>query len=152
MALRITIKVTGDKKVMRKLAVLRRAGLNMPRAMDEIGEKAIDYYGNDAFATRGRVYGGAWQELTPAYKKWKEKNYAGRGILQLSGEMQGGFFARSSDNKVTIDNRSPIYKYHQSSAPRTKMPRRQMAGVNEPIKRIVKEAIRRDITRQLSEV
>lgn len=145
--LKMTIRISGDDKVRRKLARMRT--LKLRNAMDEIGEKAISYFSNDAFATKGRVFGAAWQDLTPAYKRWKEKNYAGRGILQRTGNMQNSFFAEVGDTSVTIDNHSPVYKYHQSSAARTVMPRRQMAGINEPIKRIVKEAVKRDIERQL---
>lgn len=147
--LKMTIRVTGDKEVMRKLAVLRRAGMDNKNVMQEIGKEAIDYFSKDSFATKGRVFGSGWPDYSPAYKVWKEKNYAGRGMLQLTGDMQDSFFATTTSNSVTINNHSPHYKYHQSSAARTKMPRRQMAGINNPIKRMVKDAITKDINRKL---
>lgn len=146
--LNITIKIAGDAKVMRKLKTLRN--IDFTQANREIGKELVDYYGNDAFATRGTVFGKRWPEYNPAYKVWKEKKYAGRGMLQLTGTMQKSFFSTVTKNTVTIDNHSPIYKYHQSSAPRTKMPRRQMAGVNGKAKDIVRTAITKDLNRILA--
>ena len=148
--LRMTIRVTGDKQVMHKLAILRRAGIDNKDVMQEIGKEAVSYYESDSFSTRGRVFGSAWKDLSPAYKVAKQEKWGSAyPILVASGDMQRGFFARATKNSVTIDNKSPYYKYHQSSASRTKMPRRQMAGINNPIKRIVKDAITKDINRKL---
>ena len=36
----------------------------------------------DVFASQGR---GGWAQLSPAYARWKEKHYPGKGILELTG-------------------------------------------------------------------
>lgn len=149
MSLRMKITIKGDEQVMRKLAVLRRAGDDNHKIMEEIGREAIDYFSKDAFATKGRVFGAAWPDYNPAYKKWKEKHYAGRGMLQLTGTMQDGFFAVATKSSVTIDNHSAVYKYHQSTAARNKLPRRAMAGINPAIKRMVRDKVSQDIDRRM---
>ena len=34
------------------------------------------------FASQGR---GGWAQLSPAYARWKERNFPGKGILELTG-------------------------------------------------------------------
>ena len=36
----------------------------------------------DVFASQGR---GGWAQLSPAYARWKERNFPGKGILDLTG-------------------------------------------------------------------
>lgn len=155
MSIVIAVEIKGDAEVMRRLEILKKGGLDNETAMKEIGKQLIVYYANDAFASRGRVYGSAWAPLSPQYKKWKEKRYPGRGILQRSsgGGMQGNFFAVTTKNSLIINNRSPHYKYHQSSAPRkTKLPRRKMAGFNGPLRKMIRDIYRDNIERQIASV
>jgi phage gpG-like protein len=146
--LKMSIKITGDKAVMRKLGNLRT--MNLTTAFKEIGEEAIDYYSNDSFATSGTNLGRKWPALNPAYKKWKEKKYGTASrMLVATGTMQKSFFAKTTKNSVAISNKADYYKYHQSTAPRSKIPRRPMAGINKHIKDIVRTAINKDIDKIL---
>ncbi len=70
-----------------------------------------------------------------------------------TGAMAAGFTASHTATSVTIGNTAKYYKYHQSSAARSsKLPRRQMAGVNGKIKDMVRDAVRADIKKKLATV
>lgn len=153
MGLRITVKISGDATVQRKLAILGNDLNKLPEAMKNIGKEAAEYYRTTGFSDRGRPWGAGWQDLSVQYKKWKEKHYAGRPTLVRTGDMQDGFFAESNSTSVTIDNSVSYYKYHQSSADRkSNLPRRQMAGVNGKIKDMVRSEIRAAIIKKLDAV
>lgn len=153
MSLRLTIKVSGDETVRRKLAILGNEVNKLPNAMKEIGRQAAEYYGSVGFSDKGRPWGEPWQDLSTQYKKWKEKHFAGRPTLVRTGDMQAGFFAKASDDSVTISNSVSYYKYHQSSAARkSNLPRRQMAGINGKIVSMVRSEIREEIRRKLARV
>jgi len=153
MGLRITVKISGDATVRRKLAILGNEVNKLPNAMDAIGKEAVRYYGSIGFTDQGRPWGEAWQQLSVQYKKWKEKHYAGRPMLVMTGDMKDSFFARTNSTSVTIDNSASYYKYHQSSAPRkSNLPRRRMAGINGKIKDVVRSEIRKEIIRKLDAV
>lgn len=53
--------------------------------------------------------------------------------------MQFSFYANATSNSVTIGNTKPYFKYHQSTAPRKHLPRRQMLGINEDVISIVRQ-------------
>lgn len=154
--LSIGISVQGNDKVLRKLKKLGDSANDHRDAMREIGRQAVNYYGGTAFTDRGRPWGKAWADWSPAYKKWREKHFAGHPMLMLGGKgsehMQTRFFAKEDGNSVTIGNSASYYKYHQSSAPRSKIPRRQMAGINGNIKDIVKNVLREDLRNKLDRV
>ncbi len=153
MSLQISITISGDATVKRKLAILGREINHMPDAMRKIGAEAADYYRTTGMSDRGRPYGSSWPDLSVQYKKWKEKHYPGRPIMVRTGSLERGFFAESTPSSVTISNHASYYKYHQSNAARgSNLPRRQIAGVNGKIKDMVKAAVRADLVQKLDSV
>lgn len=60
--------------------------------------------------------------------------------------MKKGFDATFPDvNSVTIGNKMDYFKYHQSSAPRSKLPRRVMMSTGGNVKTIIGDIIQADI-------
>lgn len=165
--LSIDLKITGDQEVQRKLRKLGDGINDLSDSMRQIGQSAISYYSTDSFAYRGRNFGAAWTGYATATQlardNRKSKAFARQGntLLIKSGSMQSGFFAKADRSSVIIDNHAPYYKYHQSSAARKSsfktpgahgLPRRQMAGVNNDIKTIVKSIIRQDVMNKLKRI
>lgn len=151
MALLISVKIEGDQIVARRLRAIGNGINDLSLAMRDIGKEAIGYYASH-FAYKGSPYGESWPDYSIQYKKWKEKHSKSGSaypMLVFSGKMQEGFFATTTNSSVTIDNHMPYYKYHQSTAERTKIPRRAMAGINTDIKDMVKATIRKEIIRKI---
>lgn len=149
--LNVTIKITGTSQEIAKLKRLTNGLKDLGSAMKEVGSETKKYYAGQAFASQGGVYGDEWQTLSPAYAKYKTKKYRGsRGLLVATGDMQRSFTFSSTKNSVTIGNDSPVFAYHQSTQARTKMPRRQMLGVNRDVRGIVKQVIEADIKRKIN--
>jgi len=145
----ITVVITGNKELQTKIKRLGNSIYDQRASMAEIGRSAAVYYANQGFNSQGGVFGSPWQRLSPRYAAWKAKNYPGRPPLVRTGKMQNSFDFQATSSTVLIGNSSPQFKYHQSSAPRRVIPRRASIGVNDQIKRMVREAISRDISQKL---
>jgi hypothetical protein len=119
--------------------------------MRSIGQQAASYYSNEAFGSQGGVFGRPWPRLAQSTVRAKLKRYPAFVNLPLvaSQTMKEGFTASYGRNQVVIGNSAPYFKYHQSSLPRHKLPRRQMIGINDPIRRIVRDAIKGDTERKI---
>lgn len=147
---KVTIVIKGDKDVQLKLKRLGRSLHDFKHSMDRIGSKASDYFANQGFGSQGGVFNSKWSRLSPGYAAQKSKRYPGRPPLVATGAMQNSFEHKARPESVTVTNSSPYFKYHQSSLPRTKMPRRQTMGVNEPVRRIVRQELQAEMRRKIA--
>lgn len=137
----VTIVVKGDKEVAAKM---RRLGVSLNdhrKALNDVSKQAIQYYQNQGFQG---VFG-PWAPLNPVYAAQKAQKWRGRGILVASGRMQDSFYADVTKTYAVIGNKANQFKYHQSTLPRTKMPRRATMGINEPIKRMIRQAFQQEM-------
>lgn len=150
--MKVTIEIKGSKEVQLKLKRMGSALYSFPEAMKEIGAEAADYYANEGFNSQGGVFGAVWKGLSPRTIAIKSKLYPQFVNVPLvaSGSMKNSFVASSSSSQVIITNTAPQYKYHQSTAARSKLPRRQMAGVNDPIRQLVREKIEKEVIRKIN--
>ena len=48
---------------------------------------------------------GGWPQLSPAYARWKERNFPGKGILELTGAYRSAATQIGSPHNVIDDNR-----------------------------------------------
>lgn len=147
--LQVTVTITGSKETRKRLDRLGASLLNFKDAMDEIGKTSADYFSNQGFASQGGVFGAKWQPLQARYAVRKFRRFPGRSPLVASGAMQRGFTYTAGRQEVTVSNKTEYFKYHQSTAPRSHLPRRQMMGINQPIKNFVGTIIKDDITRKI---
>lgn len=155
MSLSVTIHITGDKEVMRRVEKLGTDLYRLRPAMDVIGKGVAEYYSTIGITDRGKPWNNPWPDYSPTYKIWKEINYPGRPMMVLGGpkseNLKDSFAWQATNTGVRIYNTASYFKYHQSSAPRTKIPRRQIMGINNPIRRMVSEAIKLEIRRKILE-
>jgi phage gpG-like protein len=150
--MQISIKVSGDKQVLAKLEKLGDKLTRFGPEMDKIGDSLETYYAGQVFASQGGILGTPWARLSKGYAEEKAKQYPGRGPLVKTGKMIGGFRHKSNDQSVTVSNRMPYFVYHQSSAPRHKIPYRPMMGVNRDVKSIIAQMIEVGVRKRIDEV
>ena len=67
--------------------------------------------------------------------------------------MQHSFAYRTTETSATMFNTKDYFKYHQSSAPRkSNLPRRQMMGINELNKAMIRKIVKEDLAKKLATV
>lgn len=150
--MRINVTVKGDQETLDRLHKLGSDLHNFTDAMKVIGKSLATYYASTGFTDQGLPFGDEWAPLSPRYLKWKEKHYAGAGMLIRTGTMQESFEFSSDQNSVTIDNKAKYFKYHQSTAARKKIPRRATMGINEGIRSTIGLIIEQDVRRKIDGV
>jgi len=145
----VSITITGTREVRAKIKKLGSSIYDLKSSMSVIGRQAADYYANQGMLSQGGVFGSGWKPLSARYAARKAKLYPGRPILVATGTMKDSFNYSATSTSVLVGNTAPQFKYHQSSEPRTKIPRRPMLGVNDQIKRMVREELTREITQKI---
>lgn len=143
------VRVTGDKETIRRL---RRAGVDLKdlsAEMDETGGYLKREYGGPLFETAGQTIGERWRELSEPYKLYKRRRWPGAGILQASGRMQGAFRVQSGRDFVFLDNPTKYLVYHDSPAPRRKLPRRVIYKLADAQKRVIVDTFERGVQKKM---
>jgi hypothetical protein len=148
MSLSIEAKLSGDAKFMSKLKGLGNLDrLDFHQALEKVGKGMTSYYSNEVFASQGGVLGTPWEHLADSTQAYKILHYTQYAAVPLmaTGAMKDSFTSKAGPRQLVISNSAPYFVYHQSSAPRSKLPRRQMLGINTPIKTIIKTVILADL-------
>lgn len=147
MSLQITVTIHGSKEVQRKLDRLGARLLDLSWSMDKIGSSLASYYANYGILSQGGVFNNKWVRLNQQYAFRKAMRYPGRPPMIASGKLAKSFTSKSTSNSVMVTNEASHFKYHQSTRSRTRLPRRQMMGVNDPVRKIVRDLINDDVSR-----
>lgn len=149
-SLDIRLEVKGDKEIVQMLAGVGLDVKDLRGAMADVGTHAKKYFGGQVFASRGGALGQSWPRLSANYAAQKAKRFPGRPPLVRTGIMQRSFTSNPSAMSVTIGNNAPWFKYHQSSAPRTKIPRRVMIGVYSGMQSDVTNIIAKALSQKIA--
>ncbi|MCA4995106.1 hypothetical protein HWD35_10320 [Tsukamurella tyrosinosolvens] len=139
--LALSLQLVGEAQIR---SYLNGVGLdlrNMRGAMNEVGRNSIKYFSGTVFVSRGQSINQRWPRLSAGYAAQKARTFPGRPPLIRTDKMRTSFAYRSTGLSATIYNTDPKFKYHQSTAPRTKIPRRAMLGVSRQLEQ--------DVTRTL---
>ncbi|MEM3036259.1 MAG: hypothetical protein QXS18_05610 [Thermoplasmata archaeon] len=91
--LNFVVRIDGLEQINRKLLVKRKKLDDFSPIFKEFTkdwfEKQKKMFENEGFIpNEGRPYDKKWKELSPKYKEWKEKNYPGKKILELTGGLK----------------------------------------------------------------
>lgn len=132
--MQISVTVEGSAEAMAKLKKTSAGLADLSPAMKQVGTYLTNYFSGQAFASQGTVFGERWKRLNPMYEYYKDRQFPGQPILVRTGVMQRSFRAKSTANTTTITNKAPYFKYHQSDAPRKRLPRRVMMATNEAMR------------------
>lgn len=127
----ISFDIDGDRELSRKLHGMLGAVTDWTPVWKTI---SADWSATMArkFDSEGAHEGEAWAPLSVTYAAWKRRHHPGMGILQRTGKLR----AAAVDPATTITPTSlrltvgsPYAIFHQSSRPRTKLPRRPFASL-----------------------
>lgn len=141
---------------MAKLKHLGSSLYELTPEMIEIGKMQADFYGNDAFNSRGSVYGEPWAPLNPVYAAWKAQHYPGRPMEVQTGKMRDSFGWDAGPSQVIIKNSAktknglPLLALQQNGTSRGLPPRMIMALESTQIEK-VKEILRVGIRKKIDE-
>lgn len=141
----VTITVTGLEDVQRKLKNLSQATSDLSPVMGDVGQYLSRFFSSEVFASRGGVIGEPWAPLSARYAALKAKQYPGRPPLVRTGVMQRSFKYDKGAHFARIYNNSPVFDYHQSNSPRSKMPERVMMKVDDAREREIGRLIEKFI-------
>jgi phage gpG-like protein len=152
MSVSVSVNISGDTATIDKINALKESLENFSQAFKTLGAELVSYASNQVFSTQGGVYGTPWKSLAASTQAYKVKHYRQYASLPLiaTGLMKNSFDFLATPNTLTIGNTAPYFVYHQSSAPRTKLPRREMLGVNVDVESIIKQVIDADIRDKLT--
>jgi phage gpG-like protein len=146
----IRISIVGDKKIIKKLNKFSDQLLNFRVELGEIGKDLLEFYSNQVFTSQGIALVGKWKKLNEQYRNRKGREFPGAGILQREGTMRRSFQRTTTRNALTIFNETDYFKYHQSSEPRTKLPRRQMIGITNEKKRVIVDILQSGLQKRIN--
>lgn len=100
----------------------------------------------EQFTGQGVGQTGKWKPLSPAYARWKEKNFPGKPILQRTGDTFEALTKRTTEsivlplpNTLEFGVALPYPIHHQRGG--TRLPRRRIFDFNEAQKRRITKAI-----------
>lgn len=129
MPFRLQMGLEGDTQIDRVLGLTAQGVTDFREPLEKSGEIIMDRVEQN-FDKRGALFGG-W---APRKKDvpWP--------LLEQTGKMRRGFTTEVETNQVTIGNKDPKFKYHQSNKARTKIPRRVMLTVDAPSATLIVKA------------
>ena len=132
---RVVIDIEGERQLSRKFEIMADGIEDFSKPLREINQEyrsAIDRN----FASRGAEFGESWAPRKASYP-WP--------LLQRSGKMRNSMYSTISKVELKIENMTDYFKYHQSRAPRTKLPRRVMFALDERRAQMVMENLQKYI-------
>ena len=124
--MKLTWTIEGEKQISRVLPNIGNQVHDWTPAFAETARRLKAKFSKEAFVTQGASVGAPWAPLSPEYAAWKAKRYPGKGILVRTGKMQKSFVTQYGAMEASITNPTAYFKYHQSNAPRSRLPRRMM--------------------------
>ena len=157
--LHLSLDIDGDRELSRKLHGLLNRVTDLEPVFKAI---AADWSLTMArkFASGGAYEAGtdaqgqanpAWAPLSPRYAAWKAAHYPGSTILQRTGALRQAAVnpqvtTSATSLRLVVDNAWALY--HQSSRPRTRLPRRPFASLTAKQKSRWVKAFRDHILQQ----
>lgn len=119
--LEISGTIEGGKELSRRFIKIPEDIGNFKPVLFKIGREvriAVDAN----FGSRGSLFREKWAP---------RKDNKPHPVLEKTGKMRRNFQQRLGDDFVEISNPTEYFKYHQSNAPRRKLPRRVMLKLDE---------------------
>jgi phage gpG-like protein len=129
--IRITADVLGEVQLDRQFSRLVSGGNDLSPLFEKMGEDIRDIE-KEQFDAEG--YG--WQELSPAYARWKEIHYPGQPILRRTNRLYESMTSKSGADNVS--NVQPTFAEFGAAAPSGMYGRfHQLGTVNMPQRKVV---------------
>lgn len=136
MSVEIELSVKGDEQLQRSFSRFADGIDDLSEPFREVARDFREVVERKQFDSEGAYGSGGWEPLSPKYAEWKGRNYPGRPIMVLSGDLRESLTGR---NKWTIEDiqplqlrlgtADPIAGYHQEGTSR--MPQRRLIDLRE---------------------
>ena len=138
-----TVTIQGDKEFTRKLLLFKTKIKNPKKALKDTGNMLVKNYVKN-FETEGRTLGAKWKPLSTFTVAQKVRlGYGAKKILERTGKLMKSIkIVQLNTFLVKISSKLKYFKYHQSSRPRTKLPRRKMIDINTSLAKEVTKILR----------
>lgn len=127
--MRLEWSIEGEKQLSRKLIGLSTNLKDLHRPFSDSADYLKGVFSRDVFETQGAVIGERWKRLSPYTVSQKAKRGYPSTPLVGSGAMQNSFYTIVSSDQAVIGNSAGYFKFHQSRAPRSQLPRRVMMKI-----------------------
>jgi phage gpG-like protein len=127
--MRISWTIEGETQLSRKLIGLRDDLRDLRRPFSDSADYLKGVFSRDVFQTQGAAIGETWKRLSPYTVAQKARQGYPATPLVGSGRMQKSFQTIVSSDQAVIYNDAAYFKYHQSRAPRSHLPRRVMMKI-----------------------
>lgn len=153
--LNLSFEVEGEVQLNRALGVLMARTNDLstvwPGVRDVLIEEAAAQFGSE-----GSHGGTPWPALSPPYAAWKAAHYGQKPILVRTGALKTSLTAAGSGDMLFQPGRTGMswgthvsYSvYHQSPAPRRRLPRRPMVMLTETAKREIPRLVQAHLMRE----
>lgn len=135
--MKLSWSIEGQEQLVRNLTNVGKGIKDWAPAFKEAADKLKKVFSDDVFKTRGAIINEKWDPLKPRYLAQKVKGGFPSDPLVKTGKMKEDFQSIVKTDMAEIWNATQYFKYHQSSAPRSKLPRRVMMKLAENQKQIV---------------
>lgn len=141
--------VDGDLQLSRVLESYAANIQDWTPAFEQSAAGMVEVFSTQVFDTQGQAIDEQWSPLSRAYALQKARKYGDSPILVRGGEgsenMKNSFGVTIDPTSMTVFNTASYFKYHQSSLPRTKMPRRVMMKLTDDMRANIVRAFQQQI-------
>lgn len=144
----LTFSIDGDLQLSRVLESFAMNIQDWTPAFEQSAAGLIEIFSTEVFDTQGQIIDESWSPLSRAYALQKSKKYGDQPILVATENMKNSFGATIDPTSLTIFNSASYFKYHQSSLPREKIPRRVMMKLTDDMRANVVRAFQQQILDQ----
>lgn len=127
--MRISWEIEGEVQLSRKLIGLSNNLKDLHRPFSDSAAYLKQTFSRDVFRSQGAVIDEKWKRLSPYTVSQKAKRGYPATPLVGTGAMQNSFYTIVSSDQAVIVNSASYFKFHQSRAPRTHLPRRVMMKI-----------------------
>lgn len=127
----LSIDVAGDVQVLSALSRFGEYATDMRDAFDKIADDFQKNVSPERFAKEGP----GWAPLSPAYARWKAREYPGKKILERTGDLKSsleggpGAIRIVTKDALVLGTSIPYARYHQSGTSR--MPQREVVRIGQ---------------------
>lgn len=121
----LSVEVEGIEEVSMMFSTAGKKAENMHEPLQNSSSMMLKTFDMN-FNSHGKELGEPWQRRKQGYP-WP--------MLEKTGLMKESFDSVVTNDFVVLFNTVPYFKYHQSSAPRKRLPRRVMMKIDEERRR-----------------
>jgi len=150
MALQLNWEIEGVRQISRKLQTIEDQVKDWRPAFRRATSELKSIFSNDVFRTEGRAIRERWKPLKPQYLAQKRQRGFSGGTLVGTGRMKNSFQTIVKPDMGVVWNSIFYFRYHQSKAPRRKLPRRVMMKLANQQRELVVKIFHETFFRKVS--